>query len=130
MIQNQLDTKIKRFKSDNAKEYFSGQVTTYFERHGIMHQSSWVNTPQQNGLAERRIRLVLVIARALFFQGKVPKYLWEEAVITTTHLLNRIPSKVLGYQSPLSQLSVQYPTVQLRTGLPAIVFGSLCYVHT
>ena len=76
MIQNQFDTKIKRFRSDNAREYFSGHTTTYFERHGIVHQSSCVNTPQQNGLAERRIGLVLATAWVLLFQGKVPKYLW------------------------------------------------------
>ena len=45
LIQNQFQTKIKIFKSDNAKEYYNSILGEYFRTHGIINQSSCVNTP-------------------------------------------------------------------------------------
>ena len=51
MIQNQFNTSIKVFRSDNAKEYFNTILGEYLREHGIINQSSCVDTPQQNGIA-------------------------------------------------------------------------------
>jgi hypothetical protein len=67
----------------------------------IVHQSTCVNLPQQNGIAERKNRHLLEVARALLFSTKVPKYLWGEAVLTTSHLINRMSSRVLNLKTPL-----------------------------
>jgi len=67
---------------------------------GIVHQSTCVNSPQQNGIAERKNRHLLEVARALLFSTKVPKYLWGEAVLTAAHLINRMPSRVLNLKGP------------------------------
>ena len=47
MIKHQFGVKIKRFRSDNARDYFNQLITPYFQREGIIHESSYVNTPQQ-----------------------------------------------------------------------------------
>ena len=54
MIKTQFGVDVKRFRSDNAKDYFNQVLTPYFQREGIIHESSCVNTPQQNGVAERK----------------------------------------------------------------------------
>ncbi|KAI3465187.1 hypothetical protein Pfo_021850 [Paulownia fortunei] len=54
MVQNQFGVKIKQFRSDNAREYFNQVLTPYFEKEGIIHESSCVSTPQQNGIPERK----------------------------------------------------------------------------
>jgi hypothetical protein len=41
----------------------------------IIHESSCVKTPQQNGIAERKNGHLLDQTRALLFQNNVPKYL-------------------------------------------------------
>ena len=35
------------------------------------------------------------------FHVNVPKYLWGDVVFTTFYLINRMPSKVLQYTTPL-----------------------------
>lgn len=73
MIQNQFGAKIKCFRTDNARDYFDQTLSPYFQSHGIIHESSCVNTPQQNGVAELKNRHLLNTTRALLFQGNVPK---------------------------------------------------------
>ena len=53
----------------------------------------------------RENRHVLETVRALLFQHKVPKNYWGEAVLTATYLINRIPSRVIDFKSPLQYLS-------------------------
>ncbi|XP_057999066.1 uncharacterized protein LOC131177907 [Hevea brasiliensis] len=64
-------------------------------QNGILHQSSYVDTPSQNGVVERKNRHLLVVARALFFQMKAPKHLWADVVSTACFLINRMLSSIL-----------------------------------
>ena len=52
-------------------------------------------TPQQNGVCERKNRVVMNMARCLLFEKKLPKFFWDEAVNTAVYLLNRLPTKGL-----------------------------------
>ena len=74
MIQTQFQAKIQVLKTDNAKEYFNSVLGDYLLHEGIVHQSSCVETPQQNGIAERKNRHLLEVARSLMFSTHVPKH--------------------------------------------------------
>jgi transposase InsO family protein len=37
-IENQLDRKIKRFRSDRSGEFFSNEFDLFCEKHGIIHE--------------------------------------------------------------------------------------------
>lgn len=52
MITNQFGGGIKHFQSNNAKEFFNSIVNSYFVKRDVIHESSRVNTPQQNGREE------------------------------------------------------------------------------
>ncbi|RVW35969.1 Retrovirus-related Pol polyprotein from transposon TNT 1-94 [Vitis vinifera] len=67
------------------------QITVAQE--GIVHLSSCVDTPQQNGIAERKNRHLLEVARSLMFSMNVPKLFWGQAVLTAAYLINRMPSR-------------------------------------
>lgn len=129
MIKTQFGVNIKRFRSDNAKDYFNQVLTPYFQREGIIHESSCVNTPQQNGVAERKNGHLLDSTRSFMFQKNVPKSFWGEAVLTAAHLINRLPSRILGFKSPMDILSTFYPNLHTTNNLVPRIFGCVAFVH-
>ncbi|RVW31459.1 Retrovirus-related Pol polyprotein from transposon TNT 1-94 [Vitis vinifera] len=96
---------------------------------GILHDSSCVNTPQQNRVAERKNGHLLNTTRALLFQRNVPKSYWEEVVLTAIYMINRIPSRVLDSKSPVEILKSFYPHFKTSNGLTPRVFGCTAFVH-
>nr|CAN67317.1 hypothetical protein VITISV_019719 [Vitis vinifera] len=114
-IQTQFNISIRVLRSDNAREYFSAQFTSFMSHHGILHQSSCAHTPQQNGVAERKNRH---LSRSTF-------RFWGDAVLTACYLINRMPSSVLHDQIPHSLLFPDQPLYFL----PPRVFGCTCFVH-
>ena len=63
------------------------------------------------------------------FTTHIPKQFWGEAVLTATYLINRMPSRVLNFQTPCQTLLQSYPTTQIISSLPLKVFGSTTFVH-
>ena len=129
MIKNQFHTTIGILRSDNGTEYFNKYLSTFLVTNGIIHQSTCRDTPQQNGIAERKNRHLLEVTRAIMFSMNVPKYLWGNALLTACHLINRMSSRVLQYETPVQVLQNNFPTSRIITNLPLKVFGYLCYVH-
>ena len=124
-IKNQFGTSISILRSDNAREYFSTQFQTFLSSQGILHQSSCAHTPQQNGVAERKNRHLIEIARTLLLHSNVPFRFWGDAILTACYLINRMPSSVLQNQIPHSIL---FPSESLYP-LPPRVFGCTCFVQ-
>ena len=124
-IHTQFHVYVQNMRSDNAKEYVSEQFQSFMLQHGILHQTSCVDTPAQNGVAERKNRHLLETARALLFQMHVPKHLWVDAVSTTCFLINRMPSSVLNWDTPYH---IFFPNKPLFPIEPQI-FGCTCFVR-
>ncbi|KAK9070135.1 hypothetical protein SSX86_010535 [Deinandra increscens subsp. villosa] len=113
-------------RSDNALELGSSHfMTSFFQEHGIVHQTSCVGTPQQNGVVERKHKHLLETCRALLFQSKLPLIFWGDCLLTATYLVNLFPTEVLAHKSPYEVLYGKVPSfTHLRS------FGCLCYVST
>ncbi|XP_010425119.1 PREDICTED: uncharacterized protein LOC104710243 [Camelina sativa] len=109
-------------RSDNGTEFMC--LTPYFQEHGILHQTSCVDTPQQNGRAERKHRHILNVARACLFQGNLPVKFWGENILIATHLINRTPSSVLNDKTPYEVLFGTRPSYDMLCTLRC-----LCYAH-
>uniref|UniRef100_A0A2N9FGV4 Integrase catalytic domain-containing protein n=1 Tax=Fagus sylvatica TaxID=28930 RepID=A0A2N9FGV4_FAGSY len=124
-ISNQFNTKLLAFRTDNAREYLDSAFQQFLEFRGIIHQTSCVRTPQQNGIAEWKNGLILAIARALILQMNVPKLFWANAVLTATYLLNRMPSHILKGKSPFEMF---FPGKN-PFSIPPRVFGRVSFVH-
>ena len=104
-------------------------MSPYFQSQGILRDSSCVNTPQQNGVAGRKNGHLFNTTRALLFQGNAPKSYWGEVVLTTTYLINRIPSRVLENKSLVEVHKNFYPHFRTSNGLTPKVFGCTAFVH-
>ena len=124
LVTTQFSSKIHILRSDNGTEYMSNKMSHYLSTQGILHQTSCVGTPQQNGIAERKNRDLLEKTRALMFHMNVPKKFWSQRVLTATYIINRLPSRVLNFKSPHEVLKGKsLNLLHLR------VFGCTCFVH-
>lgn len=129
LVLNILQSSICILRTDNGREYFSYPFTQYLTTNGIFHQSTCPYTPQQNGVAERKNCYLLEVARSLMFTSSTPNRYWGEAILTAAYLSNRLPTKVLKYQTPLNNLMTTFPYVRILTTLTPKVFGCMVYVY-
>ena len=128
MITTQFNTPIKIVKFDNGGEYCNNKFKNFMESVGILHQTSCPNSPQQNGVAERKNRHLLEITRSLIIGSNVPSYLWGEALCSVVYLINRVPSSVLNFKRPLDIFS-NHCTLNSVNNLPLHTFGCVVYMH-
>ncbi|PKU80711.1 putative mitochondrial protein [Dendrobium catenatum] len=68
---------------------------------GIQHQVACPYTPEKNGVVERKHRHILDTARTMLHYSSIPHTYWPEAVTTTVHLINRLPSPTTWQKTPV-----------------------------
>ncbi|KAL0396346.1 UNVERIFIED_CONTAM: Copia protein [Sesamum calycinum] len=84
---------LKVLRTDRGREYLSEQFKRICEDKGITRHLTIPYTPQQNGIAERRNRTLLEMARSMMVQANIPISFWGDAILTASYILNRVPSK-------------------------------------
>lgn len=104
MAKNQFDKRVKILRSDNGMEFEDRQCKELFGKLGIIHQTSCVNRPQQNGRVERKQRNILETGRALRFQAGLPLQYWGDCMLTAAFITNRLPTPLLHNQTPYEVL--------------------------
>ncbi|GJY76725.1 retrovirus-related pol polyprotein from transposon TNT 1-94 [Tanacetum coccineum] len=118
--------KIKFLRTDNGGEYTGDEFDTFCrkkESKGSSQRHTLLNTPQQNGVAERMNKTLLERARAMLATASLGKSFWAEAVNTACYVINRSPSTAVELKTPM----------EMRTGKPVKyldlhIFGSPVYV--
>jgi transposase InsO family protein len=98
--ENLTECKIKTLRSDRGGEFLSNIFAGVCEEAGIRRQLTAPYSPQQNGVVERRNRTVVEMARSMLKSMEVPGKFWGEAVRHAVYLLNRLPTKPMGEQTP------------------------------
>ena len=56
-VENQLEKKIKRVRSDRGGEYFSNGFSQFCAKNGIIHERTPSYSPQSKGLLKERTAL-------------------------------------------------------------------------
>ncbi|CAI5457495.1 unnamed protein product, partial [Closterium sp. Yama58-4] len=94
------DFPVLRLHSDRGGEFASDLLAAYCAEHGIEQSYTLPASPQQNGVAERRIGLVMEVARTSLTHAAAPHFLWPFAVRYAAHQLNLWPRVSLPETSP------------------------------
>ena len=122
--EKETNRKVRCLRSDGGKEYFSEEFTSYLEDEGIRREFTCRNTPQQNGVAERKNRVILEVARAMINEKHMPRHYWAEAACTAVYLMNRCTTDGVHELTPYEKYVGRKPDLaHVR------VFGSIAYVH-
>ncbi|XP_013622886.1 PREDICTED: uncharacterized protein LOC106328890 [Brassica oleracea var. oleracea] len=108
LAHRQFGKLVKTVRSDNSIEFMC--LSRYFAENGILHQTSCVATPQQNGRVERKHRHILNVSRSIMFQANLPIKFWGESVLTAAHVINITPSSLLQGKTPYECLFGKAPS--------------------
>ncbi|CAI7807949.1 unnamed protein product, partial [Closterium sp. NIES-54] len=87
-----LHSKSLVFSSNLLRDFCRGE--------GILQSFTLPDSPQQNGITERRIGLVMEVARTSMIDASTPHFLWPFAVQYAAHQLNLWPRVSLPETSP------------------------------
>ncbi|CAI7773554.1 unnamed protein product, partial [Closterium sp. NIES-53] len=96
----QSDFPVLRLHSDRGGEFSSDLLAAFCAEHGIRQTFTLPASPQLNGVAERRIALVMEVARTSMIHVAAPHFLWSFAVRYAAHQLNLWPRVSLPETSP------------------------------
>ncbi|MCO5603740.1 hypothetical protein L7F22_057892 [Adiantum nelumboides] len=124
MVENETGCKVQTLRTDRGGEYMSGAFKDFLGKKGIKHQCTLPYTPQQNGVAERKNRSLMEMARCMLKAKSLPHKLWMEAVACAAHVLNRCPTRALKTITPYESWYDRKPSVSYLR-----VFGCLAYAH-
>ncbi|CAI6007079.1 unnamed protein product [Closterium sp. NIES-65] len=85
------DFPMLRLHSDKGGEFSSGLLRAYCCARGIRQTFTLPDSSQQNGIAERRIGMVMDVARTSMMHAAAPHFLWPFAVRYAAHQINLHP---------------------------------------
>ncbi|CAI7886529.1 unnamed protein product [Closterium sp. NIES-54] len=116
--------RVSYLHSDRGGEFRSGILAGFCREQGIRQTWTLPESPQQNGVAKRRIVLVMEIARTSLTHAHAPHFIWPYAVRYAAHQLNLWPRVSRPEASPTT----------LWTGSPGVasrfrVWGCLALVR-
>ncbi|CAI7913311.1 unnamed protein product [Closterium sp. NIES-54] len=94
------DFPVLRLHSDRGGEFSSARLGAFCRAQGIRQTFTLPASPQQNGIAERRIGMVMDVARTSMIHAAAPHFLWPFAVQYAAHQLNLQPRVSLPKTSP------------------------------
>ncbi|CAI7905932.1 unnamed protein product [Closterium sp. NIES-54] len=94
------DFPVLRLHSDRGGEFSSAHLGAFCRAQGIRQTFTLPASPQKNGIAERRIGMVMDVARTSMIHAAAPHFLWPFAVQYAAHQLNLQPRVSVPETSP------------------------------
>ncbi|CAI7776081.1 unnamed protein product [Closterium sp. NIES-53] len=119
-----VDNHSRRLHSDGGGKFLNHTLATYYKTRDIQQTHTLPHSPQQNGIAESRIREITKIARCLLAHASTPPSLLSYALLHAALLLNLRSHPQHSSSSPTELWSKAKPDA---AGLR--VWGSKAFVH-
>ncbi|GJZ22058.1 putative ribonuclease H-like domain-containing protein [Tanacetum coccineum] len=89
-IENLINLRVKVIRCDNGTKFKNRVMNQFSEMKGIKREFSVARTPQKNGVAERKNRTLIEVARTMLADSKLPTTFWAEVVNTACYVQNRV----------------------------------------
>ncbi|KAL1990312.1 hypothetical protein VTN49DRAFT_6151 [Thermomyces lanuginosus] len=127
-IERQFGQQVRVIRCDN--ETSLEPLFPYLRSLGIQVETTSAGAPSQNGLAERSWGVLTTRMRALRIDSGLPENLWPHIHDHAVFLINRTPTKSLGWKTPFQVLhdAVGRPEKPYLGNLRAL--GAAAYVRT
>ncbi|CAI7770922.1 unnamed protein product, partial [Closterium sp. NIES-53] len=109
---------------DRGEEFSSDLLRAFCRAKGIRQTFTLPASPQQNGIAERRIGMVMDVARTSMIHVAAPNFLWPFAVQYAAHQINLQPRVSLPETTPTLRWIGKVRDVSAFR-----VWGSRAFVH-
>ncbi|GJS15739.1 retrovirus-related pol polyprotein from transposon TNT 1-94 [Tanacetum coccineum] len=122
MVQVRLKVPVRQIRTNNGTEFVYQTLRKYYEKVDISHETSVARSPQQNGVVERRNRMLTEAAHTMLIYTKAPLFLWAEAVATACYTQNCSIVCLRHYKMPYELLHDKLLDLSFFH-----VFGALCY---
>ncbi|CAI7806955.1 unnamed protein product, partial [Closterium sp. NIES-53] len=111
------DFPVLRLHSDRGREFSPARLGAFCRAQGIRQTFTLPASPQQNGIAERRIGMVMDVARTSMIHAAAPHILWPFAVQYAAHQLNLQPRVSVHFSDVTSETaSFESPHSPSRDG--------------
>ncbi|CAI5484468.1 unnamed protein product [Closterium sp. Yama58-4] len=94
------DFPVLRLHSDRGGEFSSGPLRAFCRARGIRQTFTLPASPQQNEIVERRIGMVMDVARTSMIHAAAPHFLWPFAVQYAARQINLQPRVSMPGTSP------------------------------
>ncbi|CAI7735232.1 unnamed protein product [Closterium sp. NIES-54] len=118
------DFPVLRLHSDRGGEFSSDLLRAFCHAEGISQVFTLPASPQQNGIAECRIGMVMDVARTSMIHATAPHFLWLFAVQYAAHQINLQPRVSIPETSPTLRW-----TGKVGDASAFHVWGSRAFVH-
>jgi hypothetical protein len=111
-IENLMNKKIKRLRTDNGREYTSKEFVAFCKSERIRRELIVPHNPQQNGVAERKNRSIEETVKTLLNDQGLSMFLRGEAAMTAIYVQNKSPHRILKDMTPEEAFSGKKPNVE------------------
>ncbi|CAI7855447.1 unnamed protein product [Closterium sp. NIES-54] len=112
--------RVARLHSDGGGDFFNHSLSSYCSSHGICQTSTLPHSPEENGVAERRIRTLMEITRCLLTHASAPRSRWSYTLVHATLLSNVRPHPLRPSITPFQLWTGHQPSAR-----PLRVWGCL-----
>jgi transposase InsO family protein len=111
-IQIEQNCQIMRIRSDHGRVFENTKFEEFCLSYGIKQEFSSPITPQQNGVVERKNRVIQEMAHVMIHSKNLAQHFWGEAVNIACHIINRVYLRPETNKTPYEIWRGKNPTVK------------------
>nr|GEZ17496.1 hypothetical protein [Tanacetum cinerariifolium] len=126
-IENLIYHNVKIIICDNGIEFKNKEMNQFCEKKWIKREFSVARTPQQNGVAERKNKTLIEVAKTILADSKLPTTFWAEAINTACYVQNRVLVIKPHNKTPYELFHGRTPSLSFMRpfGCPVIIVNTL-----